>query len=264
MKKFKAMKLLVLLLTVLTMASGCADSKTASPGKGSGEKASYTMGLDDTFAPMGFRDEKGNLAGFDIDLANEAAKRMGITINFQPIDWSMKETELNAGNIDFIWNGYTITDGRKEKVNFSQTYLENSQIIVVLAGSDVKTKAELSGKSVAVQAESSALDAVNTDPDFVSSLKELVEFSTNNEAFMDVEAGRSEALVVDEVLARYYMKQKGQEKYRVLEENFGDEEYAVGLRKSDTELMKKLNDAFDQMRSDGAYEKIYAKWFSEN
>ncbi len=264
MKKFKAMKLLVLLLTVLTMASGCADSKTASPGKESAEKTSYTMGLDDTFAPMGFRDEKGNLAGFDIDLANEAAKRMGITINFQPIDWTMKETELNAGNIDFIWNGYTITDSRKEKVNFSQTYLENSQIIVVLAGSDVKTKAELAGKSVAVQAESSALDAVNTDPDFVSSLKELVEFSTNNEAFMDVEAGRSEALVVDEVLARYYMKQKGQEKYRVLEENFGDEEYAVGVRKSDTELLKKLNDAFDQMRSDGTYEKIYAKWFSEN
>ncbi len=189
---------------------------------------------------------------------------MGVTINFQPIDWSMKETELNAGNIDFIWNGYTITDSRKEKVDFSQTYLENSQIIVVLAGSDVKTKAELAGKSVAVQAESSALDAVNTDPEFVSSLKELVEFSTNNEAFMDVEAGRSEALVVDEVLARYYMKQKGQEKYRVLEENFGDEEYAVGLRKSDTELMKKLNEAFDQMRSDGAYENIYAKWFSEN
>ncbi len=264
MKKFKAMKLLVLLLTVLTMASGCADSKTASPGKASGEKTAYTMGLDDTFAPMGFRDEKGNLAGFDIDLANEVAKRMGVTINFQPIDWTMKETELNAGNIDFIWNGYTITDSRKEKVNFSQTYLENSQIIVVLAGSDVKTKAELAGKSVAVQAESSALDAVNTDPDFVSSLKELVEFSTNNEAFMDVEAGRSEALVVDEVLARYYMKQKGQEKYRVLEENFGDEEYAVGVRKSDTELLKKLNDALDQMRSDGTYEKIYAKWFSEN
>ncbi len=264
MKKFKAMKLLVLLLTVLTMASGCTDSKTASPGKASEEKASYTMGLDDTFAPMGFRDEKGNLAGFDIDLANEAAKRMGVTINFQPIDWSMKETELNAGNIDFIWNGYTITDSRKEKVDFSQTYLENSQIIVVLTGSDVKTKAELAGKSVAVQAESSALDAVNTDPDFVSSLKELVEFSTNNEAFMDVEAGRSEALVVDEVLARYYMKQKGQEKYRVLEENFGDEEYAVGVRKSDTELLKKLNDAFDQMRNDGTYEKIYAKWFSEN
>jgi polar amino acid transport system substrate-binding protein len=117
---------------------------------------------------------------------------------------------------------------------------------------------------VAVQAESSALDAVNAEPDFVKTLKDLVEFSTNNEAFNDLEAKRSDALVVDEVLARYYMKQKGEEKYKVLDEDFGDEEYGVGLRKEDTELLKKLDAALDEMKKDGTYEKIYAKWFSEN
>jgi polar amino acid transport system substrate-binding protein len=176
----------------------------------------------------------------------------------------MKETELNGKNIDFIWNGYTITEERKEKVAFSKPYLENSQIIVTLAESPVKTKADLKGKVVAVQAESSALDAVNAEPDFVKTLKDLVEFSTNNEAFNDLEAKRSDALVVDEVLARYYMKQKGQEKYKVLDEDFGDEEYGVGLRKEDTELLKKLDAALDEMKKDGTYEKIYAKWFSEN
>jgi polar amino acid transport system substrate-binding protein len=279
MKKnaLKTIKMLSLLMLVAMMVVGCSSGKTEQPAAKQEpaktepaktepvkEEKALVLGLDDTFAPMGFRDEKGNIVGFDIDLANEAAKRIGVTLKFQPIDWSMKETELNGKNIDFIWNGYTITEERKEKVAFSKPYLENSQIIVTLAESPVKTKADLKGKVVAVQAESSALDAVNAEPDFVKTLKDLVEFSTNNEAFNDLEAKRSDALVVDEVLARYYMKQKGQEKYKVLDEDFGDEEYGVGLRKEDTELLKKLDAALDEMKKDGTYEKIYAKWFSEN
>lgn len=264
MKKFKTMRLLTLLLVVATLIAGCSNNDPAVSKAPENKKTTYVMGLDDTFAPMGFRDEKGQLVGFDIDLANEVAKRLGITIEFQPIDWSMKETELNAGNIDFIWNGYSVTDERKEKVNFSKSYLKNSQIIVVLADSEVETKSDLKGKNVAVQAESSALDAIDAEPDFVKSLNELVEFSTNNEVFMDLEAGRSDALVVDEVLARYYMKQKGEKNYKVLNEDFGDEEYAVGLRKDDTELLNKLDAVLDEMKNDGTYEKIYSKWFSEN
>lgn len=264
MKKFLKMSLVLMLSASLILAVGCANGEQPADTGNQPEKQKLIMGLDDTFAPMGFRDEKGELIGFDIDLANEVAERMDVTIEFQPIDWTMKETELNSGNIDLIWNGYTVTDSRKEKVNFSTTYLENSQIIVTLANSEVNTKAGLAGKNVAVQAESSALDAVNAEPDFVASVKEVVEFSTNNEAFMDLEAGRSSAIVVDEVLARYYMKQNGQDKYKVLEENFGDEEYAVGVRKADTELLNNINKAFEDMNKDGTYETIYAKWFSEN
>lgn len=264
MKKFKSIKFIALLLLALTLLAGCSNNEPATSKTPEQDKTTYVMGLDDTFAPMGFRDEKGQLIGFDIDLANEVSKRLGITIEFQPIDWSMKETELNAGNIDFIWNGYTITAERQEKVAFSKPYLENSQIIVVLANSDVKTKADLTGKNVAVQAESSALDAINAEPDFVKSVNELVEFSTNNEAFMDLEAGRSNALVVDEVLARFYMRQNGQDKFKVLEEDFGDEEYGIGLRKDEVELLKKLDEALDKMKKDGTYDEIYAKWFSEN
>lgn len=277
MKKFKTVKLLALILLAAAMAAGCSSNASVSKIGGADgptdinidnsskeEKTTYVMGLDDTFAPMGFRDEKGELVGFDIDLAKEAAERLGIAIEFQPIDWSMKETELNAGNIDFIWNGYSITEERKEKVAFSKPYLENSQIIVVLPDSEIETKADLAGKNVAVQAESSALDAVNAEPEFVASVNDLAEFSTNNEAFMDLEAGRSDALVVDEVLARFYMKQNGPEKYKILAEDFGDEEYAVGLRKDDSELLKKLDAALDEMKTDGTYDEIYAKWFSEN
>ena len=253
----KTIKLATFLILIALLAAGC--SKEAQTGT-----EELIMGLDDTFAPMGFRDEKGNIVGFDVDLANEVAKRIGVTIKFQPIDWSMKETELNAGNIDLIWNGYTITPERQEKVAFTKPYLENSQVIVVLAGSDINTKADLAGKNVAVQAESSALDAINSEPEVAATFGSLVEFSTNNEAFIDLDSGRTDALVVDEVNARYYMKQIGEEKYKVLEEDFGDEEYGIGLRKEDTELLKKINDAMDAMKKDGTYDKIYAKWFSEN
>lgn len=260
MKKnvLKKVKLAVLLILTAILAVGCA-AQSSQP-----ETEELIMGLDDTFAPMGFRDEKGELVGFDVDLANEVAERIGVTIKFQPIDWSMKETELNAGNIDLIWNGYTITAERQEKVAFTKPYLENSQIIVTLAGSDINTKADLAGKNVAVQAESSALDAINSEPEVAESFGELVEFSTNNEAFSDLESGRTDALVVDEVNARYFMKQVGEEKYKVLDEDFGDEEYGIGLRKEDTELLKKINDAMDEMKKDGTYDAIYAKWFSEN
>ncbi|HNZ83270.1 MAG TPA: amino acid ABC transporter substrate-binding protein [Sedimentibacter sp.] len=259
MKKsvLKSILAAVLLVLIAVMAAGCAQEAQK-------ETEELVMGLDDTFAPMGFRDEKGNLVGFDVDLANEVAERIGVTMKFQPIDWSMKETELNGGNIDLIWNGYTITAERQEKVAFTKPYLENSQIIVTMADSDIVTKADLAGKNVTVQAESSALDAINAEPDVAASFGELVEFATNNEAFSDLESGRSDALVVDEVNARYYMKQAGEEKYKVLEEDFGDEEYGIGLRKDDTELLKKINDAMDEMKSDGTYDEIYEKWFAEN
>jgi len=198
MKKsvLKSILAAVLLVLIAVMAAGCAQEAQK-------ETEELVMGLDDTFAPMGFRDEKGNLVGFDVDLANEVAERIGVTMKFQPIDWSMKETELNGGNIDLIWNGYTITAERQEKVAFTKPYLENSQIIVTMADSDIVTKADLAGKNVTVQAESSALDAINAEPDVAASFGELVEFATNNEAFSDLESGRSDALVVDEVNARY-------------------------------------------------------------
>ncbi len=241
-----------------------SEEMTASePAEQSTEQESLVMGLDDTFAPMGFRDEKGELVGFDIDLAKAVAEKLNREIIFQPIDWSMKENELAAGNIDVIWNGYTITPAREEKVLFSDPYLENRQIIVTLS-EDLQTKADLAGKIVAVQAESSALEAVNKEKEIVDSFAELIEFPTNIEAFNDLEAGRTDAIVVDEVNARYYMKNQGEQKYFILTDNFGTEDYAIGIRKTDQDLQSAINQALQEIRADGIYEKIYGKWFSEN
>ena len=265
-----------LLLTGCTSASTAAASATADASADASAAATVAasalgynkivVGLDDTFAPMGFRDDSGNLTGFDVELAQAAGKVLGIEVEFQPIDWSLKETELNQGNIDCIWNGYSITEDRKQQVLFSDSYLENRQIIVVLADSAVASKADLAGKTVAVQKESSALEAVTADAEFTAALKSgaPVEYDTNNDCFTDLEQGRADAIVVDEVLARYVMKQKGEEKYKVLDDNFGTEQYAVGFRKSDTALCEAINGVLKQFQNDGTYSSIYAKWFSEN
>ena len=112
---------------------------------------------------MGFRDDKNELVGFDIDLAKAAAEKMGCKIEFQPIDWDSKEMELNTGKISLIWNGFTITDDRLASMEFTKPYLNNRQIIVVKDGSDIKSKADLVGKNVGVQKGSSAVDAINAD-----------------------------------------------------------------------------------------------------
>lgn len=225
-----------------------------------------TMGLDDTFAPMGFRDENGELVGFDIDLAKEVFTRNGYKVRFQPIDWSMKEAELNSGNIDVIWNGYSITEERKENVAFTDSYLENKQIIITMSDSSINSKSDLEGKKVAVQNGSSTLDAIYKEPDIVASFDggEPILFDTNNEAFMDLEAGRVDAVIADEVLARYYIRQKNQDDYKILDDDFGSEEYGIGIRKEDKELLDMINNTLDEMISDGSYNEIYEKWFGEN
>jgi polar amino acid transport system substrate-binding protein len=266
--------ILVVLISITAILTGCtgtevsqANTNTKKTGFEKFQDIGYvTLGFDDTFVPMGFKNEKGEIVGFDIDLSKEVFKRIGIEVKFQSIDWSMKETELNTGNIDLIWNGYTITDERKEKVAFTKPYLENRQIIITLANSNINSKADLKDKAVAAQNGSSSLDAINSEPEIAANFKggSPILFDTNNEALMDLEAGRTDAVVADEILARYYITERGLEKYKVLSEDFGKEEYGIGIRKDDKELLQKVEKALADMRSDGTFAKISEKWFGEN
>lgn len=262
-------KIFSILLASLLIFSGCSNSNNNTgeldTNQGNSEekpKEKYIVGLDDTFAPMGFRDDKGELVGFDIELSQACAKEMGIELEYQTIDWTVKEQELETGNIDFIWNGFSITPEREEQLLMSDPYMENKQLIITMADSDVNSKADLQGKTITVQGESSALEAVKKDSDFIASLASApVEYATNLECFKDVEAKRSDAIVVDEVLSRYYMHQNGPENYKVLDENFGEEVFAVAMRKDDTDLAQSLNKALDTLRENGKYDEIYNKWF---
>lgn len=230
------------------------------------DKETLIIGFDDTFVPMGFKDNNGEIVGFDIDLAKEVSKRIGKQVTFQPIDWSMKESELNSGKIDLIWNGYSITKERKEKVNFTNPYLENRQVIITLANSKINSKDDLKGMNVGAQNQSSAVDAINKEEELLKTFKDgkVYTFETNNEALMDLEAKRIDAVVADEILARYYINKKGEGKYKILNDDFGDESYGVGIRKSDEELREKLNQAFEDIKKDGTAKKVSEKWFGQD
>ena len=245
--------------------SGNAPAASAASAASAGAAASYSkivVGLDDNFPPMGFRDDKGELVGYDIDMAREAGKRLGIAMEFKPIDWSAKEAELNGKRVDMLWNGMTITEERKKNVAFTKPYMQNHQIIIVTSKSPIQAKSDLSGKVVGVQDGSSAVDAVAKEADLAKSMKEIKKFGDNVAALMDLSTGRLDAVVVDEVVGRYYTSKKPGE-YKVLTDNFGSEDYGVGLRKDDTELLAKLDNALDAMKTDGTAQKIYAKWFEE-
>ena len=229
-------------------------------------KDTLIVGMDDAFAPMGFKDENGEITGFDVDLAKALATKLDKEVEFQPIDWTMKETELNSGNIDLIWNGYTINDDRKKKVDFSVPYLKNQQVIVTLGNSDIKTKNDLNGKKVGAQNESSAISAMEKEEDLYNSFNggSAITFEDNNQALMDLEAGRLDAVVADEILVRYYLSLKGEDKFKILEDNFGEEEYGVGIRKGDTGMVDAFNKAYKEMQEDDTLKEISEKWFNKD
>lgn len=249
------MKKLFLLMSLLFL-TGCAEAAE--------QEETLVIGMDETFAPMGFLDEDDNVVGFDVDLAKETFDRLGYDIEFQSIDWAMKETELNTKNIDLIWNGYAVTPEREEKVLLSEPYLADSQMIVVRKDSDIQLKADLAGKILSTQQSSSSIDKIKADPSGIYQEIEgdLVLYPTNNNSFMDLEAGRVDAIVVGETYGRYYIKESGKEDtFRILEENFGQDNVAVALRKEDTDLKKKIDQTLAEMQEDGAYDAIYQKWF---
>ncbi|WP_434776882.1 amino acid ABC transporter substrate-binding protein [Neisseria sp. Ec49-e6-T10] len=268
MKKLLSTLLTLSLSAILLSACGNeANNNAASDQNAQNNTATantkIVIGLDDNFPPMGFRDEQGQIVGFDIEMAQEAAKRMGNEVEFKPIDWNAKEAELNGKRVDLLWNGLTITEERKKNINFTTPYMENHQIIIVTATSPIKTKADLANKVVGVQDGSSAVNAVEADAQTAATLKELKKYGDNVTALMDLTTGRIEALVVDEVVGRYYVAKKPND-YVVLEDNFGTEEYGVGARKEDTELLSKLQKAMDDMKQDGTSAKIATKWFGKD
>ncbi|MGM0881742.1 MAG: amino acid ABC transporter substrate-binding protein [Bacillota bacterium] len=255
MKRLAAMVLVI--STAIALFTGCSGSKSSA---GEGEK--LVIGIDDKFAPMGFRDDKNEIVGFDIDYAKAAAEKMGVTVEFQPIDWKTKESELNSGRIDLIWNGYTITDERKEKVLFTKPYLKNAQVVVTLADSNLTKLDDLSGKIVGLQSLSSASDALNANP-IQSKIKTVTEFADNVLALSDLKIGRVDAVVIDEVVIKYYMS-KEEGTFKLLEESLAPEEYGVGVKKGNDALLEKLQKALDEMNQDGTATEISNKWFGED
>lgn len=251
----------VILFLVFTLILGCSvlavEDNSLQEIK---EKGKFIVGLDDAFPPMGFRDENGDIVGFDIDLAKEVASRMGVEVEFKPVEWDGIVLSLQNGIIDVVWNGMTITPEREKMIDFSKPYMDNKQIIIVRASTDIEEPGDLAGKIVGLQLGSSSENALNTAPELVETLNEIRKYPNNTEALMDLQIGRLDAVVADEVVGRYYIS-KRPGVFRVLEEYLDYESYGVGIRDEDDSLRAEIDRLLDEMKADGTAREISKKWF---
>lgn len=250
-----------------------SDSQETSGGSGetSGEAAqeeaestggTLIVGFDQEFPPMGFMAEDGSYVGFDLDLAQEAASRLGLEYQAQPIAWDSKDMELESGNIDCIWNGFTIT-GREDDYEWTEPYMDNAQVFVVNGDSGIETLADLAGKVVECQADSSALVALNEDAELTATFAQLLTTADYNSALMDLEQGAVDAVAMDVIVARYQIQQRDAN-FVVLDETLSSEAYAVGFKKGNTELRDQVQGALEEMAADGTMAEISEKWFGED
>ena len=220
------------------------------------------VGFDQDFPPMGFVGDNGEYTGFDLDLAKEVASRLGLEYKAQPIAWDSKDMELESGNIDCIWNGFTIT-GREDDYTWTTPYMANKQVFVVANDSDIKSQADLAGKVVEVQADSSAEAALKENQDLANTFGQLLTTPDYNTAFMDLEQGAVDAVAMDVIVAGYQIKQRNAD-FKILDDSLSEEEYGVGFKKGNTELRDKVQEALEEMAADGTLAKISDEWFGED
>ena len=276
MKKFLAAAFAVVM--ALSVMTGCSSSSenttteneetTAEGESASSERTQLIVGFDAEYPPYGYMAEDGSYVGFDLDLAQEVCNRNGWELVKQPIDWNSKDMELNSGTIDCIWNGFTMT-GREDEYTFSEPYVDNSIVFVVTNDSDIRTEADLAGKVVVTQADSSALAALTNTEDndenlaLAASFAALEQVADYNTAFMELESGVVDAIAVDIGVAQYQLTSRG-DTFRQLEEPLSTEQYAIAFKLGNTELRDQVQATLDEMLEDGTFDEIVANYSDYN
>lgn len=242
-----------------TPAAPAAPAVSAPAGR-----TTFTVGFDAEYPPYGFKADDGSYVGFDLDLAQEVCDRNGWELVRQPIDWDSKDFELDSGNIDCIWNGFTMT-GRTEDYTFVGPYVNNSIMFVVRADSGITEASQLAGKPVVTQSGSSALTALTDDPGdgsndenlkLAASFSQLDQVPDYNTAFMNLESGVDDAIAVDIGVANFQLATRGSDKFAMLEEPLSKEQYGIGFKKGNTELADQVKATLDEMWADGTFMKI--------
>lgn len=225
-----------------------------------------TIGLDDTFIPMGFRNKQGKLVGFDVDLADKTFKKLGIKVKWEPINWATKEQLLNNGQIDAIWNGYTVSAARKKKVAFSVPYKKGTQVLVTLSKYKMRSFADMQGKTLGVQNASTADTQFGQYKNLLKKyVKSPIEkYDTFDKAFMDLKAGRIQGILVDSMYVGYYIQHLSDSKdYQIITGAYPTDNTAVGFRKSDKLLRQKVNAVLEKFQKNGQMKSLQQKWFGK-
>ena len=249
--------LIIALLLTFTLAGCGGGEKNTETAEGN----TLIVGFDQNFPPMGFVGEDGEFTGFDIELAKLAAEKMGMDIKLQPVNWDSKDAELETGNINCIWNGFTMT-GREGQYNFSKPYMKNRQILVVLEDSEYQSLSDLAGKRVELQQESTSDNALEANKEFKDSLGEVTRVGENMTALNDLEVKACDAVLMDEIVARYNISQG--RKFRVIEEALSEEDYAVGFKLGDDELTAKVDKALQELNDENKLQELSIKYFAED
>ena len=238
------------------------DTSTEAANTAADAGGTLIVGFDQDFPPMGFIGNDGEFTGFDLELAQEVAKRLGLEYKPQPIAWDAKDMELEAGNIDCIWNGFTMT-GREDDYAWTEAYMANTQVFVVAKDSGIASQADLAGKVVECQVDSSAEAALKEVPDLTATFKDLLTTADYNTAFMDLEQGAVDAIAMDVIVAGYQIQQRNAD-FVILDDSLSAEEYGVGFKKDNTELRDKVQKTLEEMAADGTLKGISEKWFGED
>lgn len=257
-------KLLALLLASMlcvSLLAACGSEPAADDGETADAPAvenTLIVGFDAEFPPFGYKNEQGEYDGFDLALAQEVCDRLDWEFKAQPIDWNSKDAELSAGNINCIWNGFTL-NGREDDYTWSDPYVDNSIVLVVKADSGITSLADLAGKKVMAQAASSAVDAINDNTEFKDSLDSMIELADYNMGFMELDAGTVDAVAADLGVATFQMGAKAGD-YVMLEEPISTEQYAIGFLKGNTELRDAVNATLKEIAEDGTMLAIAQKY----
>lgn len=251
---------LLVFLLIGASSAGWFDFLGGDEAAADNDDSTLVVGFDAEFPPYGYKDDSGEYVGFDLDLAQEVCDRNNWTLVKQPIDWDAKDSELDSGSIDCIWNGFTI-NGRENDYTWSEPYIDNKQVIVVKTDSGIDDLDDLEGKIVETQKDSSALAALEGDQkplaDTFDSLTQIADYNT---AFMDLESGACDAVAIDIGVAQYQISQKGSDQYKILDEEISSEQYGVGFKKGNDELKDQIQATLDEMFEDGTVEKIAQKY----
>lgn len=251
---------LCLIISISIILTGCGQDKSKSDWEYIKDKGTLVVGLDDTFAPMGFRDENDEIVGFDIDLAKAVGDELGIKVEFKPIDWDAKDGELKSKKIDCVWNGMSWTKDRDKSMSLSYKYM-NNKIIVMSADNNINIKdsSELSNYKISTQADSSALDGLKADKNYDKFKDNIKEYKDYAAAYLDMKAGRVDVMVIDKVMGEYTYPELKTSDYI-----FMDDFYAIGFRKGDKELTAKVNEALKMIMDNGKGKEISQKWFKND
>ena len=269
--------LLALMSASAMLAAGCGGGSESTGAEEAGgdtskeetasfeekqEGDTFTVGFDQNFPPMGFVGDDGEYTGFDLDLAKEVCERQGWEFVAQPIAWETKDATLNSGEIDCIWNGFTM-NGREDEYTWSDPYLDNQQVFVVRSDSGIESEEDLAGKIVDVQTESSAQAALDDNPELADTFGTLQVIPDYDTGFMELESGAVDAVAMDIVVASYQIESRGAD-FTILDESIASEEYGIGFAKGNEALRDTVQATLEEMAADGTMAKISEKWFGED